>query len=274
MKKLISFAFIGLLLITVFVSCKKDPSFSRSEPTIAYFNSAGVQFNQDTLKLTLYSDSSMSLNYKVNTDGTIKWLYKTAGGVQTLISESLGKPSYEKTEAITLPLKDNIIDFVIRVTNTEKGINEKRLTIVTKKYVPPVVVLPKLTGTVIGTLDSWGGGPSDDRNAVFDGNTSTFFDSKVWGGAWAGLDLGTSKLITRVRYMPRPNWGSRMQGGKFQGATDADFTTDVTTLHTITTTPTDNNWVSVTFSPILPFRYVRYIAGDNSFCNVAEVEFY
>ena len=275
MKKLLSYAFIGLLSLTVFSSCKKDPSFSRSEPTIAYFNAAGVQFNQDTLKLTLYSDSSMSLNYKVNTDGTLKWLYKTADGVRTLISDGLGKSSYEKTEAIILPLKDNIIDFVIRATNTEKGINKKRLTIVTKKYVPPVAVLPMLTGTVIGTPGSWSGGTNDTRSAVFDGNTSTFFDATVATGAWAGLDLGSSKPITRVRYMCRSGDGvGRMNGGRFQGASDADFTTDVTTLHTITEVPTPNTWISVTFSPVLPFRYVRYIGGNNSYGNIAEVEFY
>ena len=274
MKKLLSFAFIGLLLMTVFSSCKKDPSFSKSEPTIAYFNAAGVQLNQDTLKLTLFSDSSISLNYKINTEGTIKWLYKTAGGVQTLISDGLGKSSFEKTEAISLPLKDNIIDFVIRATNTEKGINEKRMVIVTKKYVPPVVVLPLLTGTVIGTPGSWSGGTNDNRSAVFDGNTSTFFDATVGTGAWAGLDLGSSKPITRVRFMCRPGEGSRMNGGRFQGATDADFTTGVTTLHTITVIPSTNIWVTVTFSPVLPFRYVRYIGGNNSYGNVAEVEFY
>lgn len=270
MKNLLSFAFIGLLLMTVFSSCKKV-SYSRSEPTIDFFNTAGEQLEQDTVRLALSGDSSFPLKYKINTEGTIKWLYKTVYGVQTLISDGLGKSPYEKTDSISLPYKENgnTIDYVLRVTNTEQGINEKRITIVTTKYVEP-----PLKGTVIGTDGSWSGGTNDNKFAVYDGNINTFFDGLVGRGVWSGLDLGSSKPITRVRYMCRPDYPERMVGGKFEGANDKEFTDGLTTLHTITQRPSPRTWVNIMFDPVLSFRYVRYRGGNNSFCNVAEVEFY
>lgn len=48
----------------------------------------------------------------------------------------------------------------------------------------------KLSGTVFGTSGSYSGTSSDDRNAAFDNNTTTFFDSASANGAYVGLDTG------------------------------------------------------------------------------------
>ena len=127
----------------------------------------------------------------------------------------------------------------------------------------------KLSGTVIGTSGSYDG-VSTTAN-VFDGNTATFFDAANPNNDWAGLDLGTTRTVTSITYTPRSGYASRMVGGMFQESTTADFSSNVTTLYTITSTPTGTTTVSIMSGSA--FRYVRYLGPAGSYGNVAEIEF-
>ena len=137
------------------------------------------------------------------------------------------------------------------------------------------VRIPKLTGGIKGTTGSWGNSGNTITN-VFDNNLSTFFDAPNPGnGDLVGLDfgVGVSNVITQINYCPRSGSESRMVGGKFQGANQANFSGAVT-LATVTTQPAAGGFTSVIITNTTAFRYVRYLSPDGGYGNVAEVEFY
>jgi len=135
--------------------------------------------------------------------------------------------------------------------------------------------LVEFTGTVIGSPGSWDNVGNTITN-VFDGSTNTFYDAADASGDWAGLDLGSgaAAIVTQINYCPRVNSGSRMDGGLFQGANVANFSSGVVTLFTISNSP-PNGWTTVqNVTNAGPFRYLRYIGPANGWCNVAEVQFW
>ncbi|HUZ06920.1 MAG TPA: hypothetical protein VMV89_05465, partial [Candidatus Paceibacterota bacterium] len=134
---------------------------------------------------------------------------------------------------------------------------------------------PKLTGTIIGTPGSWDNSGNTITN-VFDNNLNTFFDAPDPGNVdWVGLDFGTgvSNVITKINYCPRAGFESRMVGGIFQGANQANFS-DAVTLFTVTAQPATGVFTSATITNTPGFRYVRYLAPNSSWGNVAELQFY
>lgn len=56
----------------------------------------------------------------------------------------------------------------------------------------------KLTGTPIGTTGT-GIPAATDRSKPFDGDLATYFDTTT-AGAWTGLDLGTARTITQIKF--------------------------------------------------------------------------
>lgn len=132
----------------------------------------------------------------------------------------------------------------------------------------------KLTGAVAGTDGSFNSNGNTKANAL-DGSLSTYFDGPTANGVWVGYDLGADSIqaIFKIRYAPRPGLASRMAGGVFQGSKVADFST-VVTLYTITAAPPDGVYTEQSISNTAAYRYVRYLAPNNGFGNVAEVEFY
>jgi fibronectin type 3 domain-containing protein len=131
----------------------------------------------------------------------------------------------------------------------------------------------KLTGPVIGSPGSWGGG-GNTIDKAFDGNLSSYYDAVNASGDWAGLDLDTTAVVSEIRYCPRGGFAGRMVGGQFQGANVADFSGGVVTLFTIATAPPEGVFTVQPVSNPTGFRYLRYIGPANGFCNVAEVEFW
>lgn len=129
----------------------------------------------------------------------------------------------------------------------------------------------KLTGTVIGTLNSGDNG----REKAFDGNTATYtsIPDAAKTGAWTGLDLNAEYKISSIRYYPRAGFMNRMVGGKFQGSNTADFSAGVVDLHVISEEPL-SEWNDIAITEQTAFRYVRYITPPSQFCYVAEIEFY
>jgi len=105
-----------------------------------------------------------------------------------------------------------------------------------------------------------------------DGNTSTFYDYSQANGGYTGLDLGSAKVIGKIRYYPRSGFGSRMNGGKFQGSNTSN-SSGFADLYTISTAPAVQ-WNEVTITNSTAYRWVRYLSAPNGYGNVAEVEFY
>jgi hypothetical protein len=130
-----------------------------------------------------------------------------------------------------------------------------------------------LTGTVIGTSGSYDNQGNTAAKA-FDGNLNTFFDAPTGSGSYAGLDLGSAKVVTSISYAPRVGWASRMLGGVFQASNSPSFLSGVVTLYTITATPATGVLTTVSFTNTSAFRYVRYMGPANSFCNIAEAQFF
>ncbi|MBQ9431763.1 MAG: CotH kinase family protein [Kiritimatiellae bacterium] len=133
-----------------------------------------------------------------------------------------------------------------------------------------------MKGPVIGTAGSWNNN-GDDRYKVFDGDTTTFFDSPDSIG-WAGLDLGDNhnRTFTSLRYYARSNWASRMTDGVFQFS---DITDGVNTFENPVTVFTVSSasasrWTSATLNRTLSQRYFRYLGPSGGHCNVAEIELY
>ena len=137
-----------------------------------------------------------------------------------------------------------------------------------------VLQFPKLAGAIIGTPGSYGGSGNTITN-VFDNNLNTFFDGPAANGCWVGLDFGVSvnNVITQINYCPRATFESRMVGGIFQGANQADFS-DAVTLATVATQPATGVFTSAGITNITAFRYVRYLSPNNGWGNVAELQFY
>lgn len=140
---------------------------------------------------------------------------------------------------------------------------------------------PLLSGTVMGSspsIDYNSGAASytvNQPSAAFDGDLSTFFASYDRTYTWAGMDLGTPHVITRVGWSPR-NDGlgeGRTRLAVFEGANRPDFldaiplymTDEMGHIGTIST-------ADVTCSRA--FRYVRYVGPNDARCNIAEVQFY
>jgi hypothetical protein len=60
-----------------------------------------------------------------------------------------------------------------------------------------------LKGRIIGTEGSYNDVPANRKEAVFDGDPLTFYDSRDANNAWVGLDLGSPSLISSIDYRAR-----------------------------------------------------------------------
>jgi len=132
---------------------------------------------------------------------------------------------------------------------------------------------------VLGTdTNAWSAGMT--KEAVYDGNTNTYFDCYLTNNAWSGFQLLSAKTITRIRYCGRTGLESRMVGARFEGADNAAFTNAATLwTHTPPAGWTGDTWIDVMVTNSLflpPFAYLRFIAtATPSFGgSVREVEFY
>jgi hypothetical protein len=139
-----------------------------------------------------------------------------------------------------------------------------------------VVAIPDehLFGSVIGTSGSFGS-TGATKELVFDGALESFFDAPD-SISWAGLDLGAgvAAVVTELAYAPRRGFGSRMVGGKLQGSSTPDFTSDVTDLFTITAAPSDGVLTRHAVTASTAYRYLRYVSPSGGNGNVAEVAFF
>ena len=139
----------------------------------------------------------------------------------------------------------------------------------------------KLTGTPIGTekcydydTSSATWGVNTVANA-FDGDLNTFVATYERSHTWAGLDLGSPHVITRVGWSPRKGGvgPDRVVLGIFEGSNREDFM-DAIPLYMVTERGTTGLVSYADVHVSRGFRYVRWCAPADSRCNIAELEFY
>ena len=140
----------------------------------------------------------------------------------------------------------------------------------------------KLTGTVIGTLECVDYSNTskmtttvNTRANAFDGNLNTFFATWERSYTWAGLDLGSPHVITRVGWSPRNDsqGEGRVVLGVFEGANSPDFM-DALPLYLIDEKGKIGQFSYADVNCSRGFRYVRYVGPSDARCNIAELEFY
>jgi uncharacterized membrane protein len=111
---------------------------------------------------------------------------------------------------------------------------------------------------------------------TFDGNVNTFFDAPTANGNYVQLDLGTPQTIVQIAFAPRVLFESRMNGGMFEASNDPNFAAaNVVLLYQINSAPADGlTTVNVYANVAGTYRYVRYIAPNGSFGNIAEMQIF
>ncbi len=65
-----------------------------------------------------------------------------------------------------------------------------------------------------------------------------------------------------------------MSAPKIQISTTANFSSGVTTIYTITATPTTGSLTTITLAGPVTARYVRYLSPTGSYGDVAEIAFF
>ena len=126
-----------------------------------------------------------------------------------------------------------------------------------------------LTGNILAS--------SNQSTAVkaFDDDPSTYFSTTNGTRQWVGLDLGSPHVITRISFMPAANYigPDRMLLSLFEGGNDPNFM-DALPLYLISSKPSANTETRVDVNVSRGVRYIRYVGGAGSYCNVAELKFY
>ncbi len=108
---------------------------------------------------------------------------------------------------------------------------------------------------------------------AFDNIPGTTIEPGGADNAWVGLDLGTAKQLTAVRFIPRDDYSDRMVGGVFQGSNSPTFTSPVR-LAEVNIRPPKGEVVTLAITNPGTFRYVRYLSPNGGYANVAELKFY
>ena len=110
---------------------------------------------------------------------------------------------------------------------------------------------------------------------AFDDDPSTYYSTNAKELQWVGLDLGEPYVVTRVGYtsLPTSQGADRCLLSLFEGANSPDFM-DALPLHLISTAPSPGTYTTADVNVSRGFRYVRYVGGSGSYCNIAELKFF
>ena len=133
------------------------------------------------------------------------------------------------------------------------------------------------TNAVLGTLissDPFDGGTANRLANAADGDYATSFNSKAEDNTWIGVDLGTMRSVTGVRFIPRNDRNARMQNAVVEVANAADFS-DATVAYVQAAASAPSTVLhAIDFDTPVNGRYVRWRGQDSSkFLSVAEIEF-
>ena len=140
-------------------------------------------------------------------------------------------------------------------------------------HLPTVASLNLFGGNIFGTTGSYKNDGNTVSNAE-DGDIGTFFDASTGNDDVVGLDLGFTRVLQQITFAPRNGYAYRMVGGIFQASNSADFSSGVVNLYTVTSAPVQNALTSIGVSVTTPYRYLRYLAPDGSYGNIAEILYF
>ncbi len=152
-------------------------------------------------------------------------------------------------------------------------------------YILPVLSLFLLNSSTLSAYDSATdhllegtiicSGTETKAQAAFDGDASTYYSTNSNAFGWVGLDLGEPHVITRIGFTPASGWqgADRMFLSLFEGANSPDFM-DAIPLYFIGERPATGADAVADVNVSRGFRYVRYVGGTGSYCNIAELSFY
>ncbi len=118
-------------------------------------------------------------------------------------------------------------------------------------------------------------GNKSDAELAFDDDASTYYSTSGSDFNWIGLDLGEPHVITRIGFTPAPGsqGADRMLLSLFEGANSPDFM-DAVPLYLISSKPYNGTYMTADVNVSRGFRYVRYVGGTGSYCNIAELKFF
>ncbi|MBO4754387.1 MAG: CotH kinase family protein [Bacteroidales bacterium] len=142
-----------------------------------------------------------------------------------------------------------------------------------KKFCVGLFLFISASATALADDNLLSGTVLNGSENAFDSKSNTYYAGSAADYAWTGLDLGQSYVITKVGWMPRSGYTSRVLLGVFEGANSPDFM-DALPLTLIRQAGTAGKMKYATVSCSQGFRYVRYVGPSGSYGNVAELQFY
>ncbi len=174
------------------------------------------------------------------------------------------------TLSIGTVLAEDAGSYTVVVSNSAGSVTSDSATLTVNRVSGPVL----LSGTAIGSTP-YNGESQYSASRAFDGGASSFFAGRPSDSfVYVGMDLGTARKITRVRYLPRNGFPWRMNGGQFRGSNNADLSNSVL-LHAISGNPANGVWADVTLPASgSTYRYVFFTTSSSNEANVAELEFF
>jgi parallel beta-helix repeat protein len=164
-------------------------------------------------------------------------------------------------------VSDNGANFRCIATNSSGSVTSNSSTLTVTS-----ISIAKLSGITFGTGPAWA--PGFEYNKAFDNDSNTYFEHALNNGGCAGIDLGSGNVnkIVKIRFHAHPGFEFRLDGGVFQGSSTSS-TSGYSNLYTIAGTP-KAGWNEVQVSDQNSYRYLRFISAANTYCTIAEIEFY
>lgn len=192
--------------------------------------------------------------------------------------------TYRTVYLENIPLAEGVQTLRVGITGAASAANFDLDSITFRLSTPDLTTNQNggLSGTIIGTADYYDGVAANKRGAAFDGDLATYYSAQNSDSSrWVGLDLGSgnSNYVKQVKIAPRNDstGASRLVGGRIQATNDATWASaNVVTLYTYNTNTVfpGNQLTTVNVYAPTVYRYWRYIGGNGSFANLAELEFH
>ncbi|HEX3020258.1 MAG TPA: discoidin domain-containing protein [Chitinispirillaceae bacterium] len=241
-------------------------------------------------RLTILTDIStyhtINLDYIMGLEpGTMQFdIYASAGANGSISPSGLVEVNSGGSQTFTItPNSDYQVDDVIVDGHSQGAITDYTFNSVNQNH---TISATFKTGPCYGAQ----GGGNGLRGDVFglstpttpeteyckatDGDIGTYYHNLPQpDGCYTGLDLGTAKVIRKIRFHPIPKVAERLKDGKFQGS-NTSSSGGYVDLYTISTIPAQNQWSEVAITNSTAYRWVRYLAPDGSGGAIAEIEFY
>jgi len=207
------------------------------------------------INLTWVDNSSNETGFKVEraTDSAF------TANLTTLTTTSAGVTSYSDTSATS----GTRYYYRVKATNAAGD----------SLYSPYVTALATVSTSLTGTAVYTSGTYYNPASNAFDGSLTTYVDYSSSTG-YVGLNLGSAKTITGIKFAARSGLEYRMIGGYFQVSNASDFSS-ATTIYTISgDAPPSGALTTVNLVVSGTWQYVRYVSPSGGYINIAELQFW